>query len=374
VRAEAYLAKPGAGTREAFFGGLRSEFPEQSVLELAIGYANRGQAADAISLLEPATARMRNPLLRAWLAFLKKDATVLGASADVSLVFPYRRETLPVLTWAAQQNGHWSWAYLQALNLWSFDRLPEAERLMRPLGNTPDAAAFYVARSYLIEKAGGDPEPDLKRSEALAGSDRTVRIPLIQHYQKQAKWADALEVSARARQQFPKDFNLDLLHARSLIYLERATEALAVLNATRVLPSEHARETHQMFVQAHTLAALAAYNSGKWDEADSHLTSALEWPERLGQGKPYDPEERLIRFLQGRVAERRGRDAEARAHFEAVIAATGSSRGNALDVLAAVARQALTKIPVIATISPAPRSSGDLDAVLLARALALPVR
>ena len=223
---------------------------------------------------------------------------------------------------------------------------------------------FYVSRAHLIEKAGGDPEPDLKRAETLAGRDRTVRIPLIQHYQKQARWSDALAASARARQQFPKDFNLDLLHVRSLLYLERPAEALAVLNVTRVLPSEHSRETHQMYVQAHTLAALASYNAGRWAEAASHLTSALEWPERLGQGKPYDPEERLIRFLLGRVAQRQGRPAEAQAQFEAVIAATGAGGGTPFDRLELVARQSLGQMPV----------SGDLDAILLARALALPVR
>ncbi len=373
VRAETFLARPGTGTSAAFLDGLRSEFPDQSVLELAIGYANRGQAADAINLLEPATAKMRNPLLRAWLAYLKKDASVLG-SADTALVFPYRLETLPVLTWASQQNTHWSWTYLRALNLWAFDRLSEAERLLTPLGNTPDAAPFYVSRAHLIEKAGGDPEPDLKRAETLAGSDRTVRIPLIQHYQKQARWADALAVSARARQQFSKDFNLDLLHVRSLLYLERPSEALAVLNVTRVLPSEHSRETHQMYVQAHTFAALAAYNQGRWAEAATHLTSALEWPERLGQGKPYDPEERLTRYLLGRVAQRQGRPAEAQAHFEAVIAATGAGGGNALDQLAAVARQSLGQTSGAVKMSAPPTQSGDLDAILLARALALPVR
>jgi len=374
VRAEAYLARPGAATLKAFIDGLRSEFPDQSVLELAIGYANRGQTADAIRLLESTTTRMRNPLLRAWLAYLKKDAALLGGGADVTLAFPYRLETLPALTWAAQQNTHWSWTYLRALNLWSFDRLAEAHSVLTPIGNTPDVASFYVSRAFLIEKAGGDPEPDLKRAEALAGNDRTVRIPLIQHYQKQAKWADALAASTRARLQFPKDFNLDLLHVRSLLYLDRPIDALAVLDATRVLPSEHSRESHQMYVQAHTLAALSAYNSGRWEEAAAHLNAALEWPERLGQGKPYDPEERLIRFLQGRVAQRRDRDAEARSHFEAVVAATGPSRDNPFDVLATVARQLLNQVPVIVTISPAPRSSGDLDAILLARALALSVR
>jgi tetratricopeptide (TPR) repeat protein len=380
VRAEAYLAAPGTGTLDAFMKGLRSEFPDQSVLELAIGYANRGQTADAIGLLEPAAARMRNPVLRAWLGYLKKDVAVLGRAADVTLVFPYRLETLPALTWVAQRSKHWSWTYLLALNLWAFDRLPEAEHLLTPLGNTPDAAAFYVSRAYLIEKGGGDPEADLKRADALAGSDRTVRIPLIQYYQRQGKWADALAASGRARQQFPKDFNLDLLHVRSLVYLERWAEALAVLNVTRVLPSEHSRETHQMYVQAHTLAALAAYNSGKWDEANTHLSAALEWPEHLGQGKPYDPEERLIRYLLGRVAQQQGRTADATAHLEAVTRAgwlaprATTLIGTGLELLVHEAYRALGWAVEPLVIRDELKQSGDLDVILIVRALSLPRR
>ena len=87
----------------------------------------------------------------------------------------------------------------------------------------------------------------------------------------------------------------------------------------------------------------------------------------------YDPEERLIHFLQGRVAQQRGQATEARRHYEDVIAATGAVGGNRYDILASAARQSLGQggavtIPVDLT------QSGDLDAVLLVRALSLPVR
>jgi tetratricopeptide (TPR) repeat protein len=370
-RAEAYLAVPSDETRAALFDGLRSEFPDQTVLEIAIGYANRGQAIDAITLLDAAVGRLRSPLIRVWLAYLKQDTSMLAPGADVTLVFPYRRETLPVLTWAAEQSKHWSWTYLLALNLWSFDRLQEAEGLLAPLAITPDAAAFYVARAHLVEQAGGDPEPDLKRAEFLAGTDRTVRIPLIQYYQRKTRWTDALSASARGRQLFPKDFNLDLLHVRSLLQLGRATEALTVLANTRVLPSEHSRESHQLYVQARTLAALTLIEGGLLNDAYRHLTQALEWPEHLGQGRPYDPEERILHFLMGKLDARRGRAADAQRHFELVIAATGPGRDQRLDLLAVAARQALgqTKDPL--NIPAGLKQSGDIDATILVRALAL---
>ena len=370
-RAERFLAAPGAEAFGAFMSGLRSEYPDQTVLELAAAYANRGRKADAVTLLGPASARLQNPLLRAWLAYLENDPSILGKSASVSLVFPYRLETLPVLTWAAERNRHWSWTYLRALLLWSFDRTSEARALLAPLGDAPDVASFYVSRASLTDQAGGDPEADLRRADALAGADRVVRLPLIQFYQRKGRWTGALAASTRARRLFPRDFNLDLLHVKSLIHLERADEALSVLQSTRVLPSEHARDSHQMYVQAHILAALTAFESGRWADAETHLTAALEWPERLGQGRPYEPEERLIHFLRGRVAERAGRAADARRAFEAVVAATGTSAEGRLDLLAAAARQSLGEAGT-APVPPAELiASGDFDDVLLVRALSL---
>ncbi len=406
VRAEAYLAAPGPSTLTALMSGLRGEFPDQTVLELAIAYVNRGLAADATALLAAASRTRPHPLVRAWLAYLKQDAATIAQPADVKLVFPYRLETLPVLSWAAKQSSHWSWTYLLALNLWAFDRLDEANRLLQSAGNAPVEPAFYVSRAFLTDKAGGDPELDLRRAEQLAGRDRPLHLPLLQYYQARGRWTDALAVSGRGRDAFPGDFNLDLLHVRSLVHLERGAEALAILDVTRVLPSENARESHQMYVQAHTLAALAAIDAARLDEAYSHLSAALDWPERLLQGRPYDPEERQTHFLMGRIDQRRGRPTDAARHFDAVAAATSAGRAGLtrLDLLAIPALRALGRASDVDRLVPSavlsatdtglrqvaealardeavaaltaalPRQFGDLDGRLLSRALSLPAR
>ena len=380
VRAEALLSARTPAALDQLMDGLRSEYPDQTILELAIGYANRGQKADAIALLDGAAGRLHNPLLGAWRAYLAQDPASLERSADVAFVFPYRRETLPVLEWAARQRSDWTWTYLWALNLWALDRPKEAEGLLRPLGNAPDVAAFYATRASLIEMAGGDPEADLRQAEQLAGSDRNIRIPLIKYYQQRGRWADALVASARARDKFPTDFNLDLLHAGSLVNLDRAVEAIAILDRTRVLPSENSRESHRLYVQAHTVAAFAAIEARRFDEAYAHLDSALAWPEHLGQGRPYDPEERLVRFLMGRVDERRGRIDEARRSFEAVVAATPPAPGalTPIDRLAIPALRALGRAEEANArggLTPDyPRRPGDLDGELIIRALSLPAR
>ncbi|MGE5813231.1 MAG: DUF5107 domain-containing protein [Acidobacteriota bacterium] len=371
--AEAYLSVRTPAALNELLAGIRGEYPDQTILELAIGYAARGRADDAVALLDGAAGRLPNPLLGAWRAYLAKDPGRLPSSVDVAFVFPYRQETLPVLQWTTEQSPHWTWKYLLALNLWALDRSKEADSILTSIGNKPDFAPFYVARAFLAERAGRDPEQDLVQAERLAGTDRNIRIPLIRFYQEQRRWTDALTVSARARDQFAGDFNLDLLHARSLVNLNRAVEAIAILDKARVLPSENARDSHQLYVQAHVLAALSAIQARRLDEAYAHLGTALEWPEHLGQGRPYDPEERLVRLILGRVEEQRGRAEQAARSFEAVVAATKAARGALtwLDLLAIPALRSLGRAQEIDHLVLSRASNPRTDATVRALAGAL---
>jgi thioredoxin-like negative regulator of GroEL len=243
---------------------------------------------------------------------------------DPAFAFPYRPESLPVLEWAVQNNDEWVWTWLLALNLWALDRDAEAATCLDALGQEPDFGPFYVARAHLLgQRRGTDPEPDLRRAVALAPEDRTVHIQLIRHLQEVEEWDSALLAVDAVSQRFPEDFNLDLLEAQTLIHLGRAEDAAQILAATRVLPSEHARDSHRLWERAHTLAALDAMETGEYLSADAHLAAALEWPESLGQGRPDEPEERLVSFLQGITEEALGNDEAAREAFEAVVDATG---------------------------------------------------
>jgi hypothetical protein len=91
----------------------------------------------------------------------------------------------------------------------------------------------------------------------------------------------------------------------------------------------------------------------KYDEARRHLRSALEWPEHLGQGRPYEPEERLVQYLLGHVEGRLGERDRARAAFEAVVNATGLTEetGDRLDLLAIAALAALGRTDELGTMT-----------------------
>jgi hypothetical protein len=344
--AEVYLEARDEVSSNHLTGSLRSEYPEQMILELAIDYARRGASEDASRLLRLGTGATANPILHAWLAWLDDDPAQLNRAEDLSFVFPYRRETIAALEWAAQHDDHWSWSYLLALNLWARDRADEAASILEALGDEPDFAPLYVTRAHLLERVRErDPEADLRRAVQLDQSNRTLRIHLVRYLHAKRRWEEALAESSAGRESFPGDFNLDLLHVRSLNHLDRPLEAIEILNATHVLPSENARESHQLYEQAHTLAALDALDNSRYDEARRHLRAALEWPEHLGQGRPYEPEERLVQYLLGHAEGALGRSDKARAAFEAVVDGTDLREevANRLDLLAIPALTALER-------------------------------
>jgi tetratricopeptide (TPR) repeat protein len=366
ARTEAYLGTPDAASEAALVGSLGGEFPDQTLLEMVTAYVGLGQTDDALTLLDLDTGAASGPLHRAWRAYLMDDASLLAEPDELDFVFPFRRESLSVLAWAADNHPHWRWTYLLALNLWAVDRVDEARELLHALADRPDHAPFYVARAQLPGPPGAAaPEADLRRAVSLDPDTRTLHVTLIRHLQDRSQWNESLAALDAARARFPDDFNLALLATRSLLRMERADEAVEILANTQVLPSENARESHLLYAQAHTLVAMNAMEAGEDVLAGAHLGAALEWPESLGQGRPYEPEERLVRYLQGRVAAREGRAAAAETAYQAVLDGTpGLSEADPalgpgrLDVLAVPALAALARTDDLEAVAAA-----DLAAV-----------
>jgi len=314
ARAEAFLS--GASDAQDFRAGLRSEFPDQTVLELAIRYVAFGRAEDATAVLGSYLGQTSNPMIPLWMGYLNKDVTSIETASKLNggVANPYRVESLRVLDWAQDHSEHWAWSYLKGLNLWALNRGPEALTLWKDLGNTPDNAAFYVARANLASQLDGiHPRADLDRALTSSDANRLTYLYLIDHLQSEGQWEMSLAHSTKAMQLYSGDFNLELAHAKSLLFLSRTQEAVDIMEATHVLPSEMGRESHFLFESAHLLRAIELYESGDLSSALKHTERALEWPEQLGQGRPYEPDERLATYLLFRIAEADGEDAQVNA-------------------------------------------------------------
>ncbi len=307
IRAERFLS--GETDWAAFENGLTSEFPDQSILELAIRYQSLGQIDDALRLLLERTPTTDNAMIPLWAAFLSGDVSLIEVATRINggITTPYRPESLPVLQWVMAHDDHWAWLYLNGLNLWALNGPAEALASWDALGEEPDHAAFYVARSLLASSLRErDPETDLLRAVESSDSSRLTEIYLIRHYQRTGQWQKSLDRSGSAIGRYLGDFNLELLHARALLFLGQTVEAVEVMETTFVLPSENAGQSHLLFMAAHLMAAMDAIESGELDLARSHVERSMEWPERLGQGRPYEPDELIAQFIMGHMSQEEG--------------------------------------------------------------------
>jgi len=337
-------AKPETAT--TFRDRLRGEYPGQELLELGLAYGALGRTEEAINVMTLAQNTVAEPLARAWRAHATGDAGFLGEDLSVDFVFPFRREMVPVLEWASSESDHWGWSYLYALVLAGRDRGAEAGVVFRDLENAPDYAPLYVTRALLAGAEAADQERDLRRAVELDPTSRLLRIPLIQHLQSAHRWRAALEVSYAALEAFPDDFDLALLHSRSLNEVGDFEQSLEILEQIRVLPSEHSSEAHALFAHANLMAGLARLDRGDPDAAVVHFVAAMTWPERLGQGRPYEPEERVGRFLLGLARSASGDSEAGDSAWAEVVDATPPSvfQGGSvtrLDLLGAVALELL---------------------------------
>mgnify|MGYP001827647269 CR=1 FL=1 len=97
ARAEEHLDASAVATAGRLADHLGGEYPDQTLLELAIGYDGLGRPGDALAVLALPTGRPSSPLHQAWRAFLLDDPSLLDDPAGPDFVFPYRRESLRVL-------------------------------------------------------------------------------------------------------------------------------------------------------------------------------------------------------------------------------------------------------------------------------------
>lgn len=309
ARFERYLLDSTPDRLAAFADGIRAEFPEEVYLELAVRYANRGRISDAVRVLGEGP---EDPIAEYWLAYLQRDdAGVSRKHLENALrmppdyVFPFRLETIPVLEWAAEQSGgqdRWKTTYYLATLYWSKGQDARAVALYRGLGDAPGYAPFYAARAMLLDRTGADSESvvkDLERAIALDPDGWRARQLLIVYLCRQGQFAKALDVSREAYARFPGIDPIGLEHAAVLLENGQFAETVKVLDRARVLPHEGASRGHRLFEQAHLHLAIAQMQAGRYRNAVRHVERALEWPENLGVGRPFSPDERVQHYLLG---------------------------------------------------------------------------
>ena len=337
ARFEQYLLEPGEATLDKFKSGIRREIPHEVYLEIAVFYANLGLQSDALRVLEAAP---NQATVRYWQAFLlrqkspERSRQVLEQAAALSpyLVFPFREESVAVFQWAAaQQPNDWKAKYYLGLIYWGMQRNDDALEMWSECGDQPDYAPAYISRALLETKSNAaKAQADLERAYAIDKQDWRTAYHLANFY-LEAKMNDkALRVAVGAAEQFPKEDAVRILLARTYLENSKFEDAYGVLAKASILPYEGQSDVHQLFVQSLVAQALVDMKKGQYQEAVARLETSREYPERLGTGKPADPDYRIQDYLEGFCYEKlndTSKAEEARARIKAF--ASRHPRGDA---------------------------------------------
>ncbi len=306
ARFEKYLsASHDSLSSTAFQAGIQNEFPQETYLELAVQYANTGMDDEAIKVLELAPAY---PTVYYWLAYLHRNTSQQktkeflnrAEAMSPSMVFPFRPETGMVLEWAAKQHHSWKTDYYAALVQWNSNNVIKAKELFIKCGNEPDYAPFYTSRGILFS------DDELKQSEVLADFKKAVTMDpkewrtwhgLGSFYEAHQQFANLYGNAKDAYWLFPSNPVISVDYAKALLNYKKPKECINVLNKTLILPQEGAKEGHELFELANIALALDYMELNNYKAATKYLVNSKKYPEKLGEGKPYDPDYRLQDYL-----------------------------------------------------------------------------
>jgi tetratricopeptide (TPR) repeat protein len=317
ARYELYLVSPNQNRLESFHTMIRNELPAETYIELALFYFHLGLNEQTVQLFEFVSD---HPTSCYWLSYLfrkedpEKSREYLDKAQSLSpwLVFPFREESISVFQWAVKTDPKdWKASYYLALILWSKGRVQEA----RPCFDAceePDFAPFYLARGHFyrgidLEQTQNDFEQAIKVDPEKWKAWHT----LIDFFSSQDEPKKALEKALAADILFPDEDVLKVDLARAHIKLDQNRVAVRIFENLEILPSEGASDVHRLFVRCHVNLGLENMQERKYEQALQHLEMAKTFPERLGSGRPYEPDQRMQDYLIAHCCMRLGEQKKA---------------------------------------------------------------
>lgn len=326
ARFEQYLLEATRENLTSFKSAIKNELPHETYLELAIDYAKQNLYTEAAAVLEQAPSY---PVVYYWLAYLLKDRSpdksgeYLGLALKMSpeFVFPFRPETIPVLSWAQSQQPSWKSLYYLGLINWKRTDIEKAKELFLKCGDAPDYAPFYLTRFILFQNDTGKEalvERDIQTALNLDPKEwRSWHYHSNHHLTKNA-FAEELTNARKAYELFADNPVIGMDYAKALLHTQNFQKSINVLHQIQILPQEGAREGQDIFELANLAAALEMMENKKYKKALQYIDASREWPENLGAGKPYDPDTRLQDFMAAICEESLSNDAKARQYYSQI--------------------------------------------------------
>ncbi len=315
----------------------------QTILDLAFDLAEAGFTAEAVDLLERHHAAPsapvavpnpleRTPMTRYALAWLRRDPALLAEARRQSpdRFFPSRLVEQLVLEWALAQPGADPVAAYALGNL-LYDRRRHEDAIacwQRATREAPGHAQAHRNLGIALWNARRD--ADGARACYLAALRCDPADPrLVSEYdQLRAKLNDPLAERLAFLEQhralvLQRD---DCTVALASLYnlLGRPADALALLTSRRFHPWEGGEgAVLRQFTAAKLLLGRATLAAGDAAAAHAHFAGAMDTPETLGEAYHLLQAKADVNYWLGRVLRALGREAEARAAFEACAGESG---------------------------------------------------
>ena len=222
-----------------------------------------------------------------------------AASLSPYLVFPFREESIPVFEWAKEAlPADWKARYYLGLIYWGLRRNDDALAAFAECGERPDFAQFYISRGFLWRYSDSiKARADYERAHAVDRKDWRNWFHLVKFYNEHGMFDKALRLAEESAKLFPDEELITVQLARTFLNNGRYQGCFSVLEKATILPFEGQRDVHRLFVQCQICLALEDMKEGKFSQAIKHLEGSKEYPERLGTGKPYNPDYRVQDYL-----------------------------------------------------------------------------
>ena len=295
---EKFLIDPNEINKTKFINSHRSELRNETFLELSIRYFNLNQTKEAQMILVNGPRHLTNDLWISYISNNKEKLDNLVKSNSINFIFPFRRETIKVLEWAKNNISNWKVDYLLALNLWSKGRHDESRKLFKELSDIPNNENFYLSRASLMEGSNvASYNDDIKKAYMINKKNWRAVLEYGRSLQNSNEFSEARKVLRIEFERNKSNYMIGMEYIKVLLNVNQYEKAINVLENLKILPYEHAGEGRELYEKAYFNSAIKKIDDGKIDDAIKLIIKSKLWPEELGVGKPYKPDERIQNFL-----------------------------------------------------------------------------
>ena len=295
---------------------IKNELPHEDYIEMALWYGEIGLYEESLMLLKSAP---NHPMCKLWAIDMEvKKARIsnekpTNRSAEIAailrtnpnLVFPSRPEEIKMLErleaifQANEEKIPWQLAYYQGILFWQLNRLTEAKEKFVRCENQPDWPPFYLAKAELFKEQKEEVKESLENAYALAPANWRVVKRLAEYYDQDEQPQKGLAILEKHQALAAHEiYILGQQQAQLLVKLKQYKKAIDLMKTLNILPNEGASGAHKLFRVANIKQATELVQQKQYKNALVYLNEAETWPENLGSGQPYDPDNRLTAFMK----------------------------------------------------------------------------